>query len=266
MSTVEPAHEPHHSLPEVRTIGLDEPWRWLADGWRDLWRRPAISLGYGLAITLISWILTAGLLSMHMASMSIVLAGGFLLLGPLLAVGLYELSRRLQTGEPIAARDIILVSTRKPVQLAFLGVGLMLAYLAWLRIAMLLFALFFGTEPFPPLEQFLPTLLFTWKGLSLLVVGTIAGAIIAFAVFALTAISVPMLMVRETDAFTAIATSIKAIAVNFRAMLLWAWLIAVLIGCGLVTGYLGLIVTFPLIGHATWHAYHTLVESSVESS
>ena len=261
MSAAEPTHEPNHGMPDVRTIGLDEPWRWLAAGWRDLWQRPAISLSYGLAVTVISWILTAGLFTLHMASLSIVLAGGFLLVGPLLAVGLYEVSRRLETGEPITARDVMLVSTRKPVQLAFLGVALMLAYLAWLRIAMLLFALFFGLEPFPPIEQFLPTLLFTWKGLSLLVVGTIAGAVIAFAVFALTAISVPLLMVQDRDAFTAVATSIKAIAVNFKAMLLWAWLIAVLIGCGLATGYLGLIVTFPLIGHATWHAYQSLVEA-----
>ena len=260
MSETAPIHGPNGGLAVVRKIAMDEPWRWLAEGWRDLWRRPAISLGYGLAVTLASWILTAGLLSMHMASLSIVLAGGFLLVGPLLAVGLYEISRRLQAGEPITARDVLLVSTRSPVQLAFLGVALLLAYLAWLRIAMLLFALFFGLQPFPAIEQFVPNLLFTWSGLGLLTVGTIAGAVIAFAVFAISAISVPLLMDQDSDAFTAVATSIKATVVNFKPMLLWAWLIAILIGCGLATGYLGLIVTFPLIGHATWHAYQALIE------
>ena len=256
MNTV---HAPAGPAPQVNTVGLDEPWAWLAAGWRDLWRRPVFSLGYGLAVTVISWLLVAGMFQLHMTSVVLVLAAGFLLLGPLLAVGLYELSRRLEQGEPITWNEVALVSTRSPVQLAFLGVALVLAYLVWVRIATLLFALFFGLEPFPPIDQFVPTLLFTWKGLSMLVVGSVAGGVIAFGVFAISAISVPLLMDQDRDVITAIITSIRAVLHNLKPMLLWAWLIAILTAVGLATGLLGLIVTFPLIGHATWHAYRSLV-------
>ncbi|MEM7223864.1 MAG: DUF2189 domain-containing protein [Pseudomonadota bacterium] len=250
----------HGRLPEIQQIGLDEPWTWLAAGWRDLWRKPSISLGYGLAIAVVSWVLTAGLFSLHLASVVIALAAGFLLVAPLLAVGLYELSRRLESGEPIETKEIVLVSTHSPLQLAFVGVALLIAFLVWVRIAMLLFALFFGAEPFPEIEAFVPTLLFTWKGLVMLIVGSLVGGLIAFAVFAISAVSVPLLMARDLDVMSAIITSLRATARNFKPMLLWACLIAALTACGIATGYLGLIITFPLIGHATWHAYRALVE------
>ena len=242
----------------VKRVGLDDPWQWLAKGWRDLWRAPGLSLGYGLVVALVSLALTAALFSLHLASLVLVLGAGFLLLGPLLAVGLYEKSRRLEAGEPLVARDIILVSTHSPVQLAFMGVALCLAFLAWVRIATLLFALFFGLQPFPPLDQFLPTLLFSWHGLTLLAVGTFTGGLLALGVFMISAISVPLLMAEKRDVLSAIIISIKAVLENFTAMVLWAWMIALLTVFGLVTGYLGLIVTFPLIGHATWHAYRAL--------
>jgi uncharacterized membrane protein len=246
--------------PMIKEIGLDEPWNWLAAGWRDMWRVPSISFLYGLAVALISAALTAGLFSLNISALALSLAAGFMLIGPLLAVGLYEASRRLETGEPVSLHDVILVSTRSPLQLVFLGLLLMLALLAWLRVAMLLFALFFGLQPIPPIEEFLPTLLFTWHGLALLAVGTGVGGVIAFGVYMISVVSVPMLMAEDRDAMTAVITSIRVVLKNPKPMILWAWLIALLLACGLVTGYLGLIVTFPLVGHATWHAYRAVIE------
>ena len=246
--------------PKVRSIDMDQPWAWLQAGWRDLWRLPGYSLSYGILVTFVSYVLTFALFSLELSSIVLVLAAGFMFLGPLLAVGLYELSRRLETGEPVEPSEIFFVKTRSPVQIGFLAVILMLAILAWTRIATLLFALFFGLQPFPPLSEFLSTLLFSWYGLSMLIIGTLVGGAIAFAVFAISAVSIPLLMVRDTDAFTAIMTSIRAVRQNFKPMLLWAWLIAVLTFVGIIFGYLGLIVTFPLIGHATWHAYRSLIE------
>jgi uncharacterized membrane protein len=246
---------------KVRTLRPDAPWGWLAAGWRDLWAAPSIGLVYGLVFSLIGLVIFAGLFSLEMTALVIALAAGFMLVGPMLAVGLYEVSRRLETGEPVSLAAAAVVSTRSPVQLAFMGVILMGALLIWVRVATLLFALFFGTTGWPPLEDFVPTLLFSWQGLSLLVTGTVIGGTIAFAIFAVSAISIPMLMSREVDAITAVLTSVQAVVQNFVPMVLWAWLIALLTACGLVTGLLGLIVTFPLIGHATWHAYRALVET-----
>ena len=245
--------------PEIRQVGLEQPWTWLAAGWRDIWRAPWISLTYGAGFAAVSIAFTAALFIGGFEYLLPPLAAGFMLVGPMLAVGLYETSRRLEAGEPVSLGAALFVTTRSPAQLAFLGVLLMLALLAWMRIASLLFALFFGTLDFPPLEAILPMLFFTWEGLGLLIVGTAVGGLIAAAVFAISAVSVPLLMVREVDAITAILISIRAVRANLAVMALWAWLIAVLTGFGLIWAYLGLIVTFPLVGHATWHAYRDLV-------
>lgn len=247
------------SATKIRRVGLEQPWTWLAAGWRDMWRAPWISLTYGAVFTAISIAFTVALFLGRFEYLLPPLAAGFMLVGPMLAVGLYETSRRLDAGEPVTLADALFVTTRSPAQLAFLGVLLMLALLAWMRVASLLFALFFGTLDFPPLQDILPMLFFTWEGLGLLIVGTAVGGVIAAAVFAISAVSVPLLMVREVDAITAIIISLRAVRANLVVMALWAWLIAVLTGFGLIWAYVGLAITFPLVGHATWHAYKDLV-------
>ncbi len=258
MSTETSDHQVSSPSGGVNHITTEAPWQWLSQGWKDIWTRPMLSLGYGLVMAVAGWLLFAGLFNFHMAALVLMVAGGFMLLSPLLAVGLYEKSRRLEVGEPLATKDIVFVATKSPVQLGLLGVLLCLAFLAWIRIATLLFALFFGPQPFPPLDAFLPTLMFTWHGLGLLIVGSLFGGAIAFVVFTISAISVPMLMAEDSDAPAAVVTSTRAVLQNLKPMLLWAWLIAILTAVGLVTGFLGLIVTFPLIGHGTWHAYRSL--------
>ncbi|MBK5912115.1 hypothetical protein CCR85_11505 [Rhodothalassium salexigens] len=245
--------------PEIRSVTLEAPWTWLAAGWRDLWQHPALSLGYGLGFALISVGLILGLVSLDLASLSLALAAGFMLVGPMLAVGMYELSRRIQSGAPVTLTSILFVRTKSPVQLAFLGVVMMIVLLAWVRLATLIFALVWGTLEFPPLADFVHDLLFTPTGLTLLVVGSAVGAVLAFLVFAISAVSVPMLMERDLDAMTAAFTSMTAVSRNLWPMLLWAWLIALVMALGIATLFVGMILTFPLIGHATWHAYRDLI-------
>ena len=245
--------------PVVNTIAMDAPWRWLAAGWRDLWQRPDLSLGYGCAFVVISAGLTFGLWQLGLFSLIMPLAAGFMLVGPLLAVGLYEISRRLAAKEPITLANVTLVSTAAPVQLAFVGVLLCLMLLAWIRIATLLFAIFFGMESMPPFDQFFPALILEPRGLALLVTGTLVGGAIAAAVFSVAVVSIPMLMERDIDAITAVITSIAAVQKNLAPMLLWGWLILVITTFGIATLFIGLAVTFPLVGHATWHAYKDLI-------
>ena len=246
--------------PGIRSVAADRPWAWLAAGWQDTWRAPGISLTYGALFAVVSLVLTLGLFWAEWEYLLPPLAAGFMLLGPMLAVGLYETSRRLQTGEPVTLGDALFVATRSPTQLAFLGVVLMLFLLAWIRIATLLFALFFGTLEFPPLSETPELLFFTWTGLGLLVVGSAVGAVFAMIVFAMTVVSVPMLMVRDVDAITAVITSIQVVRANIAPLALWAWLIVILTAVGFVPLFLGLVVTFPLVGHATWHAYCDLID------
>jgi len=243
----------------VRELTLEQPWTWLAEGWRDMWTQPVISLSYGVVVVILSYVLTACLFYLDVLPLLLPLAAGFMLIGPMLAVGLYETSRRLRAGEPITWRSTAFVATQSPAQLAFLGALLTIFLMAWWRIATLLFALFFGSGAFPPLDAWVNILLFTPNGLIFLIVGTMIGGFLALAVFAVSAVGVPILMVRQTDAVTAMLVSARAVLANPWPMLLWAWLIALLTAFGIATMFVGLIVTFPLVGHATWHAYRDLI-------
>lgn len=245
---------------EIRKVPFDAPWDWLAAGWRDMWAAPHISLTYGAAFSIAALVMLYGFVIFGLQSLILVLSGGFLLIGPLVAVGLYEISRRLEAGQPVSFSNTMVAGLRAPGQLGFLGAILLFAYFAWIQIALLLFMLFMGAgSSFPTAREFMPTLLFTPHGLMLLVVGTAVGAVLACVVFSISAISVPLLMTRRLDAVTAIRTSIEAVQQNPKPMLLWAVLIAAFIVCGIVTLLVGLVFAFPLIGHATWHAFRDLV-------
>jgi uncharacterized membrane protein len=243
--------------PRINRIPLDRPWTWLARGWRDLLDAPRVSLAYGAGFTLISIGLTLGLAVAGLIYLVLPLAAGFFLVSPILAVGLYETSRRLESGQQVALREVLTAAQRNGAQIALMGLILMIFHLAWVRIAMLLFALFFDRNP--GWDGMIDALLFSPQSLPFLITGTIIGAALAAVVFGISAVSIPMLLDRDVNVFTAVATSWTAVSANWKPMALWAALIVFFIGLGLVTFYLALVVTLPLIGHATWHAYRDLV-------
>ena len=246
-------------------VPFDAPWKWLDFGWRDLWAAPTAGLTFGAIAALGALLIAAALAKFRALPMLLPLTGGFLLIGPLLAVGLYEVSRRRELGQTATLGDSVRAATRATGRLALFGVLLLIIYLAWVRIAFLLFMLFFGTNALPPLPEFVPTLLFTAHGLGLLVTGTAIGAVLAMLTFAISAIAVPLLFDRPVDPITASVISVQAVILNPKAMILWAALIAAAVLLGAVTLFLGLVVSFPLLGHATWHAYRDLLSNKDHS-
>ena len=254
----------------VQRISKEEPWRWLEKGWADLWRHPALSLGYGLVFTLCGLCILVVLFYLQALAIAPVLIAAFALVGPMLAIGLYEKSRRIEDGEPLSLGAVVYVRTPAPLQLAYVGGLLMLIVLVWFELAAVLFALFFSESGLPPLlgERGMPSprewtnaLFYTPEGVIFLAIGSIVGGTIAALVFALTAVSVPALMHKPADFVSALVASLQAMRDNPWPMLLWAWLIVLIVGFGLATLTIGLIVTFPLIGHATWHAYRAVIRS-----
>lgn len=242
-------------IPTIHKVDLDRPWVWLSRGWDDVRSAPSISLGYGIAFAIFGWIATFGLWLAGALYLILPMAAGFLIVGPILAVGLYEVSRARIEGRPVTLSNALAAYRSNPTQIAFMGVTLLLLFIAWVRIAVLIFFLFFGLEP-PNPEAFVGTVFFSAGSLPFLIVGTAVGAVLSACAFTLSAFSIPYLLDKPRGhVMTAIGTSFKAISENPRTMAFWAILIAGFMAAGLVTFYIGLIVTLPLIGHATWHAY-----------
>ncbi len=247
------------SMPRIQKRDLDRPWQWLNAGWGDLRRATPISLLYGLACSLAGAALTAVIWAFGWFYLVLPLMAGFMFVGPLLAVGLYYVSRELGTGNKPRLIDSMVAWRGNAQQIAFMGLAMMLFLLAWIRIAQIIFALFFAENPPRPEVLFIVDVFLSADSIPFLFVGTIVGGVLAAVAFAISAISIPLLVDKPANVLMAIATSVAAVRENFWTMALWAWLIVLFIAAGVITFYLGLIVTMPLIGHATWHAYKDLV-------
>lgn len=244
--------------PVVRVVPLDRPWVWLARGWHDFTRSVRVGFAYGALFVAVSFLVTLGLYLSDLLYLLLPLTAGFMFVAPLLAVGLYETSRRLAADEPVSLRAALRAWRRNRVQIVAFGVILMFFHLFWVRVAMLLYPLFFA-GPNPSLADMPQILFFSPASLPFLVTGTVIGAVLAAIVFAISAVSIPMLVERDTDVITAIATSWTAVRHNAKPMALWAALIVVFTAAGLVLCYIGLAVVLPLVGYATWHCYKDLV-------
>ena len=244
--------------PLARGLPARAAFGWLAAGWADLRADPLPSLAYGAALVLVSyaflWMLeAAGLLYLALPAVS-----GFLIVGPFLALGLYEKSRRREEGQPTSLTEMLDVRPASGAQLAYAGLLLGLLVLFWLRAADLLYALFFGLKPFPGAGDALVNVLTTARGWALILVGGAVGGLFAAFAFALSLFSVPMLMDERRDALTALGLSFAMTTHNLPAALTWGAIVAAGILLSALTGLLALAVVFPVLGHGTWHAYRAI--------
>ena len=244
----------------IRRIASDRPWHWLALGWNDFTASLAVSLPYGAALTLAGWVMGLLMFEAEIAWAILPAGAGFFLVAPLLAAGLYETSRRRAMGLSTTLAQSLEGFRRNGAQIGLMGIALLLIHLFWVRVATLLFALFFDSSFAPSLSALPAAMLQSPMLLPFLIIGTGFGFVLASAAFAISAISIPMLVDQPVSALEAITTSIRAVVENPRPMLLWAGLIVVFTGFALVPFFLGLAVAMPLIGHATWHAYRDLVD------
>ena len=255
MQQTQSTHDALPALPAVRHVPVLQPLDWIRRGTRDLLNSPLASLLYGACLAAMCFLLF--FYTQQEIKYIAALNSGFFLVGPLVAMGLYAISRRIERGQPVDIGATTVAWFRNANQVALFAVILAGVMLAWAGAALTIFAAFYGTDS-PTLKQFVVDVM-GLKHIGFIVVYTTTGLMFALVVFALSAVSIPMLLDRNCDALTAIRTSLLAVAHNLPAMAVWGALIAVLTLLGLWTFYLGLIITMPIVGHGTWHAYRAIV-------
>jgi len=232
--------------------------QWLALGWRDFRTVPGPSIAYGCLVFVLSAVIVGGLFKFELDYILFPALAGFMVVGPILAVGPYVKSRLLAAGQPVSLSRMIFVRPASGAQIMFTGVLLCMLMLLWMRAAVIIYALFFGLVPFPGLDHVVPMLFGTPTGWSMLIVGSVVGALFASFSFAISAFSIPMQLEQRTDALTAMGSSLALVWHNLPAMLTWAAIMLVLMLFSIATGLVGLIVVFPVLGHGTWHAYRSV--------
>jgi uncharacterized membrane protein len=241
-----------------RHLPLGAPLGWLGQGWQDLIRQPWPSLAYGFVVFLLALAATVMLFRLERDYLLFPALAGILIVAPLFAAGLYVKSRSLANGERISLRQMLFVRPRAGGQVFFTGMLLCMVMLLWMRAAVIIYALFFGVNPFPGLGGVARLLVTTPSGWGMLIVGLCVGALFAGFAFAIEMFSIPMLLDERIDAFTAMGVSVVMVWNNMGPSMVWGAIVLALFLASLLTGLVGLIVVFPLLGHATWHAYKAM--------
>jgi len=254
---MQPDSFPVSPQPAVRVVPVLRPLAWLASGWRDLGYAPGVSLVHGLLVVLGGWIIAA--LAFAWLPLLPGAFSGFVLVAPILATGLYEMSRCRERGKPGDMACAIDAWRRGTHSLVWLGLGLAMAGTAWVLVSAVLVALFVKA-PITGAEAFVRHVVLS-EGTNLFPVWVLMGGAGASLVFAATVVSAPLLLDRETDLLTAVWTSVRVVGANPLAMAFWAALIMVATALSMATAMLGFVIAIPVIGHATWHAYRDTVDA-----
>ena len=244
------------ALPERRRVGATAPFRWLRMGWDDLKAVPDISMAYGALFAAIGAFITY--FSLGTPQLTLNFWSGFLLIGPLLAIGLYRIAQLRADGDQIRLDRCVQVLGEHKGEMALFVLFLGLIMIAWILFSSLMVAVFFGDIP-PGVEAFSDAL-GTADGLKFLLVLFGSGAIFAFVVFASTTLALPMVLDGKADLVTSVVTSFRTVIEQPVAMLVWAAVVATIAVLGMATLFLGFVVAFPVLGYATWHGYRDIVQ------
>jgi uncharacterized membrane protein len=251
---------PPRPAPRVLTITAATIVDSLEKGLRDFRAAPAFGLFFGGVYALGGMLIVLAASALGMGYISYPLAVGFALIGPFVAVGLYEVSRRRERGEPLAWGPVLgVVFAQRKRETGWMAFVTLFILIMWMYQVRVLIALFIGLHAPTTLDGFIQVVLGTPEGQMFLAVGHVVGAGMALVLFSLTVVSFPLLLDREVDFVTAMITSIRAVVQNPVPMIGWAFVIMVLLMVAIAPFFIGLFVALPILGHATWHLYRRLV-------
>ncbi|HEX4330754.1 MAG TPA: DUF2189 domain-containing protein [Usitatibacter sp.] len=248
------------SAPIVRTIGLPDLQQALRLGWEDFKAVPSHAVMLCVIYPVLGIALARTVLGYSVLPLLFPLAAGFALLGPFAALGLYELSRRRENGEHATAWDAIEVF-RSPSFGAMLGLGVLLLalFVTWVATAQAIYNAAFGYAAAASIPDFASRVLTTPQGWWLIVAGCSAGFLFALVALCISVVSFPLMLDRRAGAGEAMVTSLRAVAKNPVPMAAWGLIVAALLIAGSLPLFIGLAVTIPLLGHATWHLYRAVI-------
>ncbi|MBF0324359.1 MAG: DUF2189 domain-containing protein [Alphaproteobacteria bacterium] len=252
-----PASADFPSFDHVRLTAPGAIKRWLCLGWSDLRAAGWVSPAYGAIFAAGGFVITFGLVLAGMPYLITPMIGGFLLIGPLLALGLYDISDRHEKGLAASFGHALLAFRRNRFHILTAGLVLMLVVMIWARLSAVLFALFFPYQSMT-LASFLAQIV-TFDGIVFTVMMMALGFVFATAIFVTHMVSLPMMLDRKVDIFSAAIWSVMAVVRNPVTSVRWAATIALVVGAGMAAGFVGLVVALPLIGHASWHAYREMI-------
>ena len=244
---------------EIRKIEIADVIECIAKGVQDFGRAPRYGMFFGAIYAIGGLLIVWAAFALDYPYLAYPFIMGFALFAPFGAAGTYEISRRLESGEPLSWSAILgSVWNRAGKELGWLALVSLFTLIIWLDLAVFVFLMFYGGG-IPSLSQLVAEIFTTPYGIAFLLVGNGLGAIIALMVFSITAVAPPLLVDREVDFVTAMTTSVRAVLANPRPMLAWAIVIGADLAISFATLFVALLVIFPVLGHATWHLYRRVI-------
>ncbi len=265
VAATDEAEAPRRRDPVIRKIGFDAIGDAFGAGLRDFQAAPEYGLFFGGVYAVGGMLMVAMAAFWDLLVIVYPLAAGFSLIGPFVAVGLYEVSRRREAGLPLTWSGVLgVVFAQSRRELGWMAFVTLFVFIMWMYQIRLLTALFFGLKPIST-HEFLPALVSTPEGWLFLVIGHVDGAVLSLVLFALTVVSFPLLLDREVDFITAMITSVRSVTTNPGPMIGWAAIVVIALIFAAMPFFVGLFVALPVLGHTTWHLYRRLVEPEAQA-
>lgn len=245
---------------QVKAASFDDLKHALTNGIADYFRAPVFGLFFGGVYAIGGMLLVYGVIVLGISWLVYPLVIGFALIGPFIATGLYEVSRRLETKQPLVWHQVLgVIWLQHKRELGWMAFVMLFIFWIWMYQIRTLVAVFFGSSGIADLTGFIEQIFTTQTGVTFLITGHIVGAVISTVLFALTVISCPLLLDRDVDFVTAMLASIRSVLISPIIMLGWGAFVILAVIVSAAPAFIGLLFVLPILGHATWHLYRRLV-------